>query len=152
MNFIKEIKKYSYKIKLLNNQHGGKNNQQEPFLENLESLTTSNDNYRKIIYTTSNKQMQLVLMSLNPGEEIGMEIHDNVDQFFRIDGGEGKIIYEYDGRLIEKVLKDGDGLIIPAGTYHNIIAGDRKLKLYTIYTPANHPSDHLETTKQIEQN
>jgi mannose-6-phosphate isomerase-like protein (cupin superfamily) len=125
----------------------------QPFINNIEELTINNKNYRNVIYTSPNKKMQLVLMSLKPNEKIGMEIHNNVDQFFRIDKGNGKLIYinEY-GDNINKLLKDGDVIIIPAGTYHDIVNIDQThdLKLYTIYTPANHKDKTIHKTKDDE--
>lgn len=151
MSYHKKFKKYESKLqKLSNKQTGGNNN--EIFVDNIEKLTIDNSNYRKVIYTTKSKNMQLVLMSLKPSEEIGMEVHD-VDQFFRIDQGKGQLIYDKSGEKINQLLKDGDAIIIPAGTYHNIINIDpkEKLKLYTIYTPANHPDGRLQENKPIEE-
>jgi len=105
---------------------------------NIEHDTLQNDKFRKVLYT--GKGMQLVLMTLNPGEDIGMEMHPNVDQFFRFEAGNGKVKIndaEYD-------VTDGHSVIIPAGSQHNIInTGKSKLQLYTIYTPPNH-QDQIE--------
>jgi len=89
--------------------------------------------------------MQLVVMSLKPGEEIGMEVHNNVDQFFRIEAGEGKVVMNGE----EANFKAEDVFIIPAGTQHNVIntSTSEELKLYTIYSPANHPEGTIHATK-----
>src|SRR3989338_9614990 len=100
----------------------------------IETLTKNNSNFRQVLYTATHSQ--LVLMSLLPGEEIGMEAHPNVDQFFRFEIGEGKAILNGE----ELTFKANDVLIVPAGTNHNIIntSATDSLKLYTIYSPANH--------------
>lgn len=113
------------------------------FHTNLEQDTISNQNFRKVLYTTSHSQ--LVVMSLEPGEDIGAEIHPDNDQFIRIDQGRGKAIIsdrEFD-------LKDGDAIIIPAGIKHNIIntSPEQYLKLYTIYAPPHHPDGTVHPTK-----
>ncbi|OGI22220.1 MAG: cupin [Candidatus Moranbacteria bacterium RIFCSPHIGHO2_01_FULL_55_24] len=109
---------------------------------NIEKITEDNANYREVIYTGPN--MQLVVMALQPGEEIGLEAHDTHDQFFRIEEGECKIIM--DGE--ETVLKDGDAAIVPAGTEHNVInTGSEALKLYTIYAPPEHAPGTIHATK-----
>ena len=113
------------------------------YFAHIEEETIKNENFRKVLYT--GKHAQLVLMSLLPGEEIGMEVHESVDQFFRFEVGEGKAIL--DGE--ETLFKDGDVVIVPAGTNHNIIntSTTDKLKLYTIYSPANHPDGTVQATK-----
>ena len=117
---------------------------QKIFIDNIENLTKSNDNYRKVIYTTPNNNFQLVLMSLKPNEEIGLEVHNDINQFFRVEFGSGIVQYNN----VKKEIKNGDVVIIPAGTYHNIINnGKTELKLYTIYNPANHPRDKIEKNK-----
>ncbi len=119
------------------------------FYTNIEDDTINNNNYRKVINTTNN--LQLVLMSLNPKEEIGREIHHNIDQFFRIEKGNAKAIVEENSKLNEIELKDGSIIIIPKGTYHNIInVGNSELKLYTIYSPPNHPKDKVQLNKPFE--
>ena len=110
---------------------------------NIEKDTLENENYRKVLYTS--KHSQLVLMSLKPGEEIGMEVHSDNDQFFRIEKGEGKCIIdgnEYD-------LEDGVAIVVPAGSQHNVInvSDSEELKLYTIYSPAHHKDGIVRTTK-----
>ncbi len=113
------------------------------FHTNIEQDTLENDNFRKVLYTAPHSQ--LVLMSLLPGEEIGMEVHPTIDQFFRFEAGEGKAVLNGE----ESSFKDGDVVIVPAGTNHNIIntSETHPLKLYTIYSPANHPDGTIHKTK-----
>lgn len=108
----------------------------------IEKLTLENNNFRKVLYTA--KFSQLVLMSLKPNEEIGEEIHDG-DQFFRFEKGRGKAIL--DG--VSQDVKDGDTVIVPAGTKHNIINGSDidPLKLYTLYSPPHHRDGVVHATK-----
>lgn len=113
------------------------------FNANIEELTLENDNFRKVLYT--GKHSQLVLMSLKPSEEIGMEVHDENDQFFRFEKGEGKVIIdgnEYD-------VKDGSAIVVPSGAQHNVInvSATAELKLYTIYSPAHHKDSIVRATK-----
>ncbi|KKT92706.1 MAG: hypothetical protein UW95_C0030G0021 [Parcubacteria group bacterium GW2011_GWC1_45_14] len=110
--------------------------------DNIEKLTLTNTNFRQVLYTGTHTQ--LVLMSLKPGEEIGMEVHAQVDQFFRFESGTGKAIV--DGQEFD--LSDGTALIIPAGATHNILnTGSQDLKLYTLYSPPNHPDATIHSTK-----
>jgi len=98
------------------------------FYGNIEELTLNNDNFRQVLYT--GKHAQLVLMCLQPGEEIGSETHPHVDQFFRFEAGRGKVII--DGQ--EQGVKEDEAVIVPAGSQHNVInSGDEPLKLYTVY-------------------
>jgi mannose-6-phosphate isomerase-like protein (cupin superfamily) len=110
---------------------------------NIEKQTLKNNYFRQVLFT--GRRAQLVVMSLKPGEEIGNEVHPNVDQFFRIEQGEAKFI------LNEKekhVVRDGEAVIVPAGTFHNVInTGKGQLKLYTIYSPPNHPDGTVHKTK-----
>jgi mannose-6-phosphate isomerase-like protein (cupin superfamily) len=114
-------------------------------VRSIEDETISNDNFRKVLVT--GKNLQLVVMSLKPEEDIGNEVHENVDQFFRIDSGEGKVVIE---EKDEYPVKDGSSIIIKAGTYHNIINTSKTedLKLYTIYSPPNHPEGTIHKTKE----
>ena len=114
------------------------------FNANIEKATLENDNFRKVLYT--GKHSQLVLMSLAPKEEIGMEVHEENDQFFRFEKGSGKCVI--DGNEYE--LKDGVAIVVPAGAQHNItnISDTEKLKLYTIYSPAHHKDGVVRKTKQ----
>jgi len=119
------------------------------FIDDLESLTHINNNYRKVLYTTNKNEMQLVLMSIDPKDEIGKEIHDTVTQFFRVEQGSGLVVIGEN--KLKRKIKSGDAIIIPAGTVHNIInTGDKPLKLYTIYVPANHPKGTIEKKKKKE--
>lgn len=113
------------------------------FVGDIEKLTLGNTAYRRVLFT--GEHSQLVVMKLLPGEEIGMEVHDTHDQFFRIESGETKIIM--DGK--ESILKDGMAAIVPAGTQHNVIniSKTQELKLYTIYSPAEHPKGTVHQTK-----
>jgi len=109
---------------------------------NIEQLTLANEFFRQVLFT--GKYCQLVLMSLLPGEEIGMEVHESVDQFFRIEQGEAKFILSGE----ETVVGNGEVAIVPAGTQHNVInVGGETLKLYTIYSPPNHPDGTIHKTK-----
>lgn len=113
------------------------------FKNNIEGLTVENNNFRKVLY--SGPHSQLVLMSLRPNEEIGMEVHEDNDQFFRFEKGQGKVII--DGNDYE--VRDGDAVVVPAGAEHNVInsSGSEDLKLYTIYSPAHHKDGIVRTTK-----
>lgn len=115
------------------------------FVDNIEKLTLENSNFRKVIAT--NGYSQLVLMSLLPMEDIGMETHPNVDQFFRVEKGVGKAVLNG----TEYEFSDGFAIVVPAGTEHNIINTSEtdELKLYTIYSPANHPDGTIHATKEI---
>lgn len=110
---------------------------------NIESATVSNQSFRKVLYTS--KHSQLVLMSLKPGEDIGLEVHKNNDQFFRFESGTGKCII--DGT--EYALKNGDCIVVPSGAEHNIINSSptELLTMYTIYSPAHHKDGIERITK-----
>jgi mannose-6-phosphate isomerase-like protein (cupin superfamily) len=113
------------------------------YFGNIEDLTLKNSYFRQVLFTGQN--CQLVLMSLKPGEEIGAEMHPNVDQFFRIEKGMAKVVV---GENEEHNVGDGDAIIIPAGTKHNVInTSNEDLKLYTIYSPPNHPDGTIHKTK-----
>lgn len=116
------------------------------YYDNIEKSTLNNSNFRQVIYTSPKRDFQLVLMSLKPNEDIGMEVHENITQFFRFESGSGKAIVN--GK--EQEFHDGDVIVIPKGTEHNIIAGDKGLKLYTIYVPANHPDGKIQKEKELE--
>jgi len=113
------------------------------YVENIEKKTLANSFFRQVLFT--GKHAQLVVMSLKPAEEIGMEVHDNVDQFFRFEKGKAKVII--DGE--ESDVSDGNAVIVPAGSWHNIINSSttEDLKLYTIYSPPNHPDKTIHKTK-----
>lgn len=112
------------------------------YKDNIEKLTIENTNFRKVLYT--GEESQLVLMSLLPGEEIGAEVHEENDQFFRFETGTGKVIIND----TEYSVSDGDAVIVPKGARHNVInIGLDSLKLYTIYSPAHHKDGVLRATK-----
>ena len=113
------------------------------FIGDIEKLTLENSFFRQVIYTGSHAQ--LVLMSLKPGEEIGLEVHNNVDQFFRFEKGNGKVIIDEE----EFQVSDGVAVIVPAGSEHNVnnTSDEDDLKLYTIYSPPNHPDKTIHKTK-----
>ncbi len=115
------------------------------YLDNIEKLTLKNNNFREVLYT--GKHSQLVLMSLNPKEEIGMEVHEENDQFFRFEKGKGSVVI--DG--LEREVSDGDAVIVPAGAKHNVInaSASDPLKLYTIYSPAHHKDGVYHRTKEV---
>ena len=115
------------------------------FVMDIEDTTLANDNFRQVVFTAP--YSQLVLMSLLPNEDIGMEVHADVDQFFRFELGEGKVILNGE----EHVVKDGMAVVVPAGVNHNIIntSDVNKLKFYTIYSPANHKDGVVHQTKAI---
>lgn len=114
------------------------------FVGKIETLTVKNKYFRKVLYT--GKYAQLVLMCLQPREEIGNEVHKKVDQFFRIEEGTARFIFN--GKEIHNV-RANDAVIVPAGTYHNVINPSRttQLKLYTLYSPPNHPDGTVHKTK-----
>jgi mannose-6-phosphate isomerase-like protein (cupin superfamily) len=114
------------------------------YFDNIEKLTIENENFRKVLYT--GEHIQLVLMSLKPLEDIGLEIHTENDQFFRFEKGEGKVIV---GET-EYIVADGYTVIVPAGTQHNVINISEidDLKMYTIYTPAHHKDGIVRATKK----
>ncbi len=108
--------------------------------DNIEKLTEGNSNFRQVLFT--GQHCQLVVMSLNAGEDIGTEVHNSVDQFFRIEEGEGTVIMNGE----ETPFAPGSGIIVPAGTQHNVVA-TTPVKLYTIYSPPNHPEGTVHATK-----
>jgi len=113
------------------------------YIGNIEQNTLENEYFRKVLYT--DKKAQLVVMSLQPGEEIGMEVHKIEDQFIRIEKGDGKAIVAG----TESILEDGVAVVIPAGTEHNIIntSETASLKLYTLYSPPHHKDGTIHKTK-----
>lgn len=114
------------------------------FVGNIEKLTEKNANFRQVLYT--GKYAQLVVMSLLPGEEIGNEVHETVDQFFRIEDGYGRFVFSGNEELL---VQTGDAVIVPAGTFHNVIndSSSKSLKLYTLYSPPNHPDGTVHKNK-----
>ncbi|HSA37744.1 MAG TPA: cupin domain-containing protein [Methanoregula sp.] len=114
------------------------------FAANLEEETRKNTDFRRVLYT--GKFSQLVLMCLKPMEDIGMETHHDVDQFFRFEEGEGVVIIDN----VKNIVKDGSGVIVPSGAEHNVVntSKTKALKLYTIYSPPEHRDKVVRTTKQ----
>ncbi len=112
------------------------------FCDNIERRTVDNDDFRRVLYT--GHHLQLVLMTLQPGEEIGAEVHDDRDQFFRIEEGEGAV--DIDG--VANAVSDDFAVIVPAGARHNVRnTGDKPLRLYTIYAPPEHLDGVVQATK-----
>ena len=115
------------------------------FVENIEELTLNNNDYRRVIFTSD--YSQLVLMSIPVGSDIELEIHPYVDQFFRIEQGKGELRVGKDQSDVFNI-KDRTAIVIPHNTYHRVInTGNVPLKLYTIYSPPNHPSNKVEHNK-----
>jgi len=110
----------------------------------IEKHALENTYFRQVLFTA--KHVQLVLMCLQPGEEIGDEVHAKVDQFFRVERGEAKFVFH---QKDERAVHDGDAVVVPAGTHHNVINTSKRamLKLYTIYSPPNHPDGTVHKTK-----
>ncbi|OGZ41344.1 MAG: cupin [Candidatus Ryanbacteria bacterium RIFCSPHIGHO2_02_FULL_45_43] len=116
------------------------------YITNIEEKTLKNTDYRRVLYTAKNSQ--LVLMNIRPGDEIGNEMH-KLDQFIRIERGDAKAILN---NSEEYELHDDYAIIIPAGTWHNIInTGNKELKLYTVYSPPEHKDGTIHTTKAEEK-
>ena len=111
------------------------------YVQNIESISVKNENFRQVLYTAKN--CQLVVMALNPKEEIGMEVHE-LDQFFRVEEGVGEAVL--DG--IHKMISAGFAVLVPAGTNHNIVnTGTVPMKLYTLYSPPNHRDGVIHRTR-----
>jgi len=110
----------------------------------IEKTTEENNYFRQVLFT--GKYCQLVVMCLQPGEEIGSEVHPDVDQFFRIEQGSAKFVF---GKKEKHLVHAGEAVVVPAGTVHNVINTGRKklLKLYTLYAPPNHPDGTIHKTK-----
>lgn len=112
------------------------------FVGDIEKLTEANDDFRRVVYT--GKYLQLVLMAIPPGEEIGEEVHDGHDQFLRVEKGKGEVWI--DGTRSK--IKSDDAVIVPAGARHNVVnTGDKALKLYTLYGPPEHKEGTVHATK-----
>ena len=116
------------------------------YVENIEEVTTSNTDYRRVLYT--GKHLQLVLMALQPGEEVGEEVHETHDQFFRVESGKGVVVVD----RVRHEIEDDDAIIVPAGARHNVInTGGEPLKFYTLYGPPEHRRDVVQPTKADER-
>ena len=115
------------------------------FIDNIERLTTDNTDYRRVLYT--GKHLQLVLMTLQPGEEIGSEVHRTHDQFLRVESGRGEVVIDD----VPHPIEDDDAVIVPAGARHNVVnTGDAPLQLYTLYGPPEHRDRVVQATKADE--
>ena len=111
------------------------------YVQNIESISVKNENFRQVLYTAKN--CQLVVMALNPNEEIGMEVHE-LDQFFRVEEGIGEAVLNG----IHKMISAGFAVLVPAGTKHNIVnTGTFPMKLYTLYSPPNHRDGVIHKTR-----
>ena len=116
------------------------------YIDNIDRATVANDDFRRTLYT--GKYLQLVLMTLQPGEEIGEETHEDHDQFFRIEEGSGEVHIDKKATPIEEDF----AVIVPAGALHNVVnTGDKPLRLYTIYGPPEHKEGTVHATKADEQ-
>ena len=115
------------------------------FIDNIERLTTDNTDYRRVLYT--GKHLQLVLMTLQPGEEIGSEVHRTHDQFLRVESGRGEVVIDD----VPHPIEDDDAVIVPAGARHNVVnTGTAPLQLYTLYGPPEHRDGVVQATKADE--
>jgi mannose-6-phosphate isomerase-like protein (cupin superfamily) len=115
-----------------------------PYIGSIEKLALKNKDFRHVVFT--GEHAQLVLMCLQPGEELGKEIHAKVDQFFRIEEGDAKFVF---GTKEEHLVHAGGAVVVPAGTFHNVINASptKPLKLYTLYSPPQHPAGTIQKTK-----
>ena len=112
------------------------------YVDDIEKLTEENDDFRRVLYT--GKEMQLVLMALKPGEEIGSEVHEDRDQFFRVEAGRGEVVIDGNTSQVQADM----AMIVPAGARHNVRnTGDVPLKLYTLYAPPEHREGTVHATK-----
>jgi len=112
------------------------------FIGDIGGRATTNADFRRVIYTGAH--MQLVLMSLEPGEDIGLETHEDTDQFFRVEAGNG--VVSIDGQ--ETVIETDSGIVVPAGARHNVTnTGTKPMRLYTIYAPPHHEDGTVHHTK-----
>jgi len=116
----------------------------DTYVGSIERATLNNPFFRQVLFT--GKHSQLVVMCLQPGEDIGDEVHHDTDQFFRLEEGEAKFVFE---ETEEHFVGNGDAVVVPAGTHHNVInnSNSKSLRLYTIYSPPNHPPGTVHKTK-----
>jgi mannose-6-phosphate isomerase-like protein (cupin superfamily) len=149
ISLIKHSGKKEHSINKLTNCNYCSNKNQNKIMKgyqsNIETITQENKNFRAVLYT--GKHLQLVIMSLKPGEDIGEETHAHVDQFFRIEKGTG--VSSING--VQHPIKSGDVIIVPAGAKHNVLnlSATDDLKLYTIYAPPNHEDKIKRSTKKV---
>lgn len=119
-----------------------------PYVVDIEDLTIENDNFRKAVWT--GKFMQMTVMAIQPGDDIGAEVHEDHDQFLRIEQGEARVVMgDSEGdESFDVPASDDFAIFVPAGKWHNVInTGDKPLKLYSIYAPAEHPHGTVHETK-----
>lgn len=122
----------------------------KPFVTNIDEATRQNTNYRTALWT--GQYLQLTLMSIPVGGEIGLEVHPDTDQFLKIESGNGITMMGHDRNQLnfQRPVCDGFAIFVPAGTWHNIInTGNHPLKIYTIYAPPHHPHGTVQATKAI---
>lgn len=119
-----------------------------PTVAKIETVALENENYRTTLWT--GKNLQITLMSILPGNDIGLEVHDDHDQFLRIEQGQAIVYMGSDRDNLEATqVNDDDAIIVPAGTWHNIVNdGNESLKLFSIYAPAEHPHGTVHTNKE----
>ena len=120
----------------------------KPFVTNIEAATLLNDNYRSTLWT--GKNLQVTVMAIQPGHDIGLEVHDDHDQFLRIEQGRATVYLGSDEKTLEeKFAGEDEAVFVPAGTWHNLVnTGDDVLKVYSIYAPAEHPHGTVHATKE----
>ena len=122
---------------------------QKPYVVNIENITVKNDNFRKAVWT--GKYLQMTLMSIDVGSEIGLEVHDDTDQFLRVEQGSAKVVMgeAQDSLTFEASAEDDFAIFIPSGYWHNVInVGDKPLKIYSIYAPSHHAAGTIHATKE----
>ena len=125
----------------------------QPVVENIEAMTVENENFRTTIWT--GEKLQVTVMSIEPGDDIGLEIHEGIDQFLRIESGSGvcKMGPKEDDLSFEKPVKDDDAIFVPVDTWHNVEnTGDVPLKLYTIYAGPDHVKGTVHPTHEDARN
>ncbi|MDB5168490.1 MAG: cupin [Candidatus Saccharibacteria bacterium] len=120
----------------------------KPYVANIESATLENENYRTTLWT--GKNLQVTVMAIQPGHDIGLEVHDDHDQFLRIEQGSATVYMgPSEDDLTEQQAQDDDAVFVPAGTWHNLVnTGSEVLKVYSIYAPAEHPHGTVHVTKE----
>lgn len=120
----------------------------DPFVANIEEVTLNNTNYRTTLWT--GKNFQVTLMAIQPGHDVGLEIHETTDQFLRIEEGVATVyLGKTKDRLDSWEANNDDAVIVPAGTWHNLVnSGDTPLKIYSIYSPPQHPHGTVQLTKE----
>ena len=120
----------------------------KPFVTNIEKVTLANENYRSTLWT--GKNLQVTVMAIQPGHDIGLEVHDDHDQFLRVEQGSATVYMgPTEDNLETTTASDDDAVFVPAGTWHNLVnSGDEVLKVYSVYAPAEHPHGTVHATKE----